>query len=62
MLINNRHVTDKKNMALRLSQWLGSTPELWLRMQHSCDLWQAGKTKCPKVKPLRSRATTSSSS
>ncbi len=33
------------DMALRLSQWLGTTPELWLRMQDSCDLWQAGKTK-----------------
>ena len=43
------------DMALRLSQWLGTTPELWLRMQDACDLWQAGKTKRPKVKPLQSR-------
>lgn len=43
------------DMALRLSQWLGTTPELWLRMQDSCDLWQAGKTKTPNVKPLQSR-------
>ena len=43
------------DMALRLSQWLGTTPELWLRMQDACDLWQAGKTKRPQVKPLRSR-------
>jgi len=50
------------DMALRLSQWLGTTPELWLRMQDSCDLWQAGKTKLPKVKPLQSRETTSSPS
>ena len=43
------------DMALRLSQWLGTTPEVWLRMQDACDLWQAGKTKCPKVKPLQNR-------
>ena len=43
------------DMALRLSQWLGTTPEVWLRMQDACDLWQAGKTKRPKVKPLQSR-------
>jgi len=43
------------DMALRLSQWLGTTPELWLRMQDACDLWQAGKAKRPQVKPLRSR-------
>ena len=50
------------DMALRLSHWLGTTPELWLRMQDSFDLWQVGKTKRPKVKPLQSRATTSSPS
>jgi len=50
------------DMALRLSQWLGTTPELWLRMQDACDLWQAGKTKRPNVQPLQSRGTTPSSS
>ncbi|MFH0785087.1 MAG: HigA family addiction module antitoxin [Pseudomonadota bacterium] len=50
------------DMALRLSQWLGTTPELWLRMQDACDLWQAGKAKRPNVKPLQSRETTSSPS
>lgn len=43
------------DMALRLSQWLGTTPEVWLRMQDACDLWQAGKTKRPKIEPLQSR-------
>jgi len=50
------------DMALRLSQWLGTTPEVWLRMQDACDLWQAGKTKRPKVKPLQSRETACSPS
>ncbi len=50
------------DMALRLSQWLGTTPEVWLRIQDACDLWQAGKTKRPKVKPLQSREAACSSS
>ena len=43
------------DMALRLSQWLGTTPEVWLRMQDACDLWQARKSKRFKIKPLQSR-------
>jgi addiction module HigA family antidote len=50
------------DMALRLSQWLGTTPELWLRMQDACDLWLAGKTKRPNVKPLKGRGAASSQS
>ena len=30
-------------MALRLSKALGRSPESWLAMQHSYDLWQAKK-------------------
>ena len=29
------------NMAIRLSQAFGSSPETWLRMQMAYDLWQA---------------------
>lgn len=31
-------------MALRLAKALGRSPESWLAMQHSFDLWQAKKT------------------
>ncbi|MGA8204840.1 MAG: HigA family addiction module antitoxin [Woeseiaceae bacterium] len=31
-------------MALRLSKALGRSPESWLAMQHSYDLWEAKKT------------------
>lgn len=31
-------------MALRLSMALGRSPESWLAMQHSYDLWQARKS------------------
>ncbi len=50
------------DMALRLSQWLGTTPEVWLRMQDACDLWQARKSKRPKIKPLQSKGTDNSAS
>ena len=41
-------------MALRLSKALGRSPESWLAMQHSYDLWLARKTvrlgKVSKIK------------
>ncbi|SEL96055.1 addiction module antidote protein, HigA family [bacterium A37T11] len=40
MLVNG-HLGVSAEMALRLSQALGTTPELWLNMQQSFDLWQA---------------------
>ena len=41
-------VVDEKvgvsvDMAIRLSQAFGSTPETWLRMQMAYDLWQASE-------------------
>jgi addiction module HigA family antidote len=43
----NRILTGRSNvspeMALRLSKCLGRSPESWLAMQHSHDLWQAKK-------------------
>jgi len=48
------------DMALRLSQWLGTTPEVWLRMQDACDLWRARKTKRPQVTPLKGHENTCS--
>ena len=43
----NRILTSKSSispaMALRLSKCLGRSPESWLAMQHSHDLWQAKK-------------------
>lgn len=43
-------------MALRLSQWLGTTPDLWLGLQNQFDLWQASKQKRPVIEPLRKAA------
>ncbi len=39
-------------MALRLSAWLGTTPDTWLGMQTQWDLWQAKKQPRPNIKPL----------
>jgi antitoxin HigA-1 len=43
----NRVLTGKSGitpeMALRLSQCLGRSPESWLAMQHGYDLWNARK-------------------
>lgn len=39
------------DMALRLSQWLGTSPDLWLGMQNQYDLWQASQSKRPDIKP-----------
>lgn len=39
-------------MALRLSAWLGTTPDIWMGMQTQWDLWQAKKQPRPNIKPL----------
>lgn len=39
-------------MALRLSAWLSTTPEVWLGMQTQFDLWQAEQQPSPNIKPL----------
>ncbi|WP_321919694.1 HigA family addiction module antitoxin [Paraburkholderia tropica] len=40
------------NLALRLSAWLGTTPEHWLGLQTQWDLWQARRQPRPRIKPL----------
>ncbi|MDV6345527.1 HigA family addiction module antitoxin [Nitrosomonas sp. Is37] len=39
-------------MALRLSAWLGTTPDIWLGMQTQWDLWQAKQQSKPNFRPL----------
>jgi addiction module HigA family antidote len=39
-------------MALRLSEALGTSPELWIGMQAQYDLWQASKRRRSKVSRL----------
>ena len=47
-LINERSGVSV-DMALRLSQAFGSSPETWLRMQMAHDLWEARK-KAAQIK------------
>ena len=42
-LIINGHSGISPEMALRLSKAFDTTPELWLNIQRSYDLWYAGK-------------------
>lgn len=43
-------------MALRLSEALGTSAELWTGMQAQYDLWRAAKVRRKKVAPLALRA------
>lgn len=40
------------DMAYRLADAFGTSPELWAGMQLQYDLYQAGKVKRPKIKRL----------
>ncbi len=39
-------------MALKLSEALGTSPELWLNMQTQYDLWRASRSRRKRVAPL----------
>jgi len=39
-------------MALRLSAWLGTTPEVWLGMQTQWELWQAEQQPSARIEPM----------
>lgn len=43
------HAGISADMALRLSDLLGTSPELWLGMQSAYDLWQAAQLPRPRV-------------
>lgn len=47
--ILNGNAGISAEMALRLSEALGTSPELWIGMQSQYDLWQASKKRRPKV-------------
>lgn len=45
----NSHAGISADMALRLSQALGTSAEMWLSMQLAYDLWVAEQKPFPKV-------------
>ncbi|MEX3846260.1 HigA family addiction module antitoxin [Paraburkholderia sp. BR10882] len=48
----NANAATTPNIALRLSAWLGTTPDAWMGLQATWDLWQAGLQPRPDIKPL----------
>ncbi len=54
-VINGRAAISA-DMAIRFAQWLGGSAETWLRAQAQFDLWQAGRGKRIKVKPVQRAA------
>ena len=51
-VINGRSAITAE-MALRVGQWVGNGPEIWLRMQGQYGLWQAKKKGDPKIKKAK---------
>ncbi len=43
-------------MALRLSIWLNTSPDVWLEMQTHWDLWQVEQQPRPTITPLDRQA------
>lgn len=54
--ILNGNAGISADMALRLSQWLSTSPDLWMGMQAQFDLWQASKQERPTIAPMRKAA------
>jgi addiction module HigA family antidote len=51
--ILNGHAGISAVMAVRLAKAMPYTsPEFWLKMQLNYDLWQAQKTKQPRIQPF----------
>lgn len=50
--ILNANAGISAEMALRLSEALGTSPDLWVGMQAKYDLWQASKKRRRKVTRL----------
>lgn len=54
--ILNGNAGISADMAIRLSRWLGTSPDMWLGLQAQHDLWRAQKRKQPKIQPLLKEA------
>ena len=48
----NGRAAISADMALRLAEALGGSPESWLHMQVAYDLWRASKRRRPRVRPV----------
>ncbi len=50
--ILNGHAGISAPMSLRLAAALDTSAEFWLKMQLQYDLWQAQRSKKPKIRPF----------
>ena len=48
----NGRAAISADMALRLSDALGGSPESWLHMQVAYDLWRASRRRRPRIRPV----------
>ncbi len=51
-VVNGRAAVSA-DMALRLADALGGSPESWLRMQAAHDLWKASRKRRPKIEKVK---------
>ena len=49
----NEQAGISAEMSLRLSEALGTSPDLWFKMQTQYDFWQASRKKRKKIAPLK---------
>jgi len=54
--ILNARASITADMALRLADALGTTPDFWLRLQMQHDLWVASQGKRPQIAPIHQAA------
>ena len=54
--ILNGNAGISADMALRLAQWLNTSPDVWLGLQTQYDLWQAERRNRPMIEPLQKAA------
>ncbi len=54
--IVNTHAPVSPDMAMRLAAVFATEPEFWVNLQGQYDLWDVGRKRRPKVKPLRKAA------
>jgi addiction module HigA family antidote len=54
--ILNGNAGISADMALRLAQWLNTSPDVWLGLQTQYDLWQAERRNRPMIEPMQKAA------
>lgn len=53
ILAEKKSVTP--NVALRLGKLLGNGPDIWLKMQNACDLWEISRKIAPELQEIQTR-------